>query len=202
MRRKEVVDSNHQITYHIKHKTEELVVFHHFQSISKSVAWCYFDSTDLSIKILPINLRKMTTNDVATADVVIIEWDDLMLLRHHSNENKTDVQMATKMKHVQDAIDQSYGSSNGIGIMAIRGVPNFVTYKDQFLIQAHALATKLTEDYREMHLTDKSSLYNAGWSYGKEQLGQNKPPDTSKGSFYYNPVTDTPGTAHDRELYP
>ena len=51
-------------------------------------------------------------------------------------------------------------------------------------------------------MTDASSLYNAGWSYGKEQLGHNKPPDTSKGSFYYNPVTDTPGTEQDRIRYP
>ena len=146
----------------------------------------------------------MTTSEVATANVVIVEWDDLMLVQKHplQHENKIDVRVAEKKKLIQDAIDQSYSSSHGIGIMAIRGVPNFVSYKDRFLIQAHALATKFTEEYLETHLTDKSSLYNAGWSYGKEQLGQNKPPDTSKGSFYYNPVTDTPGTEQDRKQYP
>ena len=143
----------------------------------------------------------MMTKDIATADVVIVEWDDLMLLRQQQPD-EISIQVVTKMKQVQNAIDQAYGSTNGIGIMAIRGVPNFVSYKDQFLMQAHALATKLTEEYRETHLTDPSSLYNAGWSYGKEQLGHNKPPDTSKGSFYYNPVTDSPGTEEDRQLYP
>ena len=147
----------------------------------------------------------MTTNsnNVATADVVIIEWDDLLLLlQPHENRIDSVQVVATTSKRIQDAIDQSYGCSNGIGVMAIRGVPNFVSYKDQFLIQAHALATKFTEEYRETHLTDPSSLYNAGWSYGKERLGHNKPPDTSKGSFYYNPVTDIPGTEQDRDQYP
>jgi isopenicillin N synthase-like dioxygenase len=45
------------------------------------------------------------------------------------------------------------------------------------------------------------SLYNAGWSHGKEKLKANTP-DTAKASFYFNPVVDVPGSAEDREKYP
>jgi hypothetical protein len=137
------------------------------------------------------------------ANVVIVEWDDLMMLQQQQHNHQiTDESVVTaKLKIIQDAIERSY-CRNGIGIMAVRGVPNFVPLKDQFLIQAHTLATQLTEEYREENLTDVASLYNAGWSYGKEQLGHDKPPDTSKGSFYYNPIVDTPGTEQDRIQYP
>lgn len=50
-------------------------------------------------------------------------------------------------------------------------------------------------------MTDHKSLYNAGWSFGKEKLKGDKP-DLSKGSFYYNPLTDMPGTEADREQFP
>ncbi len=33
-------------------------------------------------------------------------------------------------------------------------------------------------------------MYNAGWSFGKEKMGD--VPDFSKGSFYFNPLTDNP----------
>lgn len=50
-------------------------------------------------------------------------------------------------------------------------------------------------------LTDHKSLYNSGWSHGKEKLKGDKP-DLAKGSFYFNPLTDIPGTDDDREQYP
>jgi len=49
-------------------------------------------------------------------------------------------------------------------------------------------------------LSDSKSFYNAGWSHGKEKLGD--VPDLAKASYYFNPITDTPGTEEERERYP
>jgi hypothetical protein len=43
---------------------------------------------------------------------------------------------------------------------------------------------------------DPTSLYNFGWSHGKETLG--KAPDMHKGSYYANPLLDAP--SNDPEL--
>ena len=130
------------------------------------------------------------------AQVVVVEWDDLVLSsRDHQSHSE-------RINRIQSAIERAYGLQTGIGILAVRGVPGFVQAKDAFLPMAHTLATQLPESYREEHLTDPASLYNAGWSFGKEKLGHDKPPDTAKGSFYYNPVTDVPGTEEDRIKYP
>ena len=47
---------------------------------------------------------------------------------------------------------------------------------------------------------DPKTLYNAGWSHGKEKLGDK--PDTAKGSFYFNPLSDKPGTPELRHQFP
>ena len=101
---------------------------------------------------------------------------------------------------MRSLLERAYGPQ-GTGILAIRNMPGFVEAKNAFLPEAHTLAT-LPSDYLETHLTDAASLYNAGWSYGKEKLGANKPPDTAKGSFYYNPISDLPGTPELRRQYP
>lgn len=41
-----------------------------------------------------------------------------------------------------------------------------------------------------MRCEDPTSLYNFGWSHGKEVLGS--APDTHKGSYYANPLLDAP----------
>lgn len=89
--------------------------------------------------------------------------------------------------------------SEGSGLVAIRNVPGFVEAKRAFLPMAHDLVT-LPSEYLENKLTDAESLYNAGWSHGKEKMGDK--PDLAKGSFYYNPVTDLPGSPQDRKKYP
>jgi isopenicillin N synthase-like dioxygenase len=63
---------------------------------------------------------------------------------------------------------------------------------------AHALA-HLKPEYHKA-LEDPTSLYNAGWSHGKEKLGDE--PDFAKASYYFNPITDAPGTEVEREKYP
>jgi hypothetical protein len=131
------------------------------------------------------------------AEVVIVDWDDL--IRSFTCDDALNLGPTNR---IQSAIEEAYGLQEGIGILAVRGVPGFVQAKDAFLPMAHTLAKELPESYREEHLTDPASLYNAGWSFGKEKLGHDKPPDTAKGSFYYNPVTDVPGTEEDRIKYP
>jgi isopenicillin N synthase-like dioxygenase len=96
-------------------------------------------------------------------------------------------------------LEQAYGVGS-LGVLAIRNVPNFVQAKEAVLPLAHTLA-HLPATYLEEELQDESSLYNAGWSFGKEKLSGDTP-DTSKASFYFNPLTDTPGSADDRKQYP
>ena len=74
-------------------------------------------------------------------------------------------------------IEQAYGPG-GLGALAIRGIPGFVEKKATFLPLAHTLGN-LPEE-RLQKLEDEKSLYNAGWSRGREKLGDK--PDTAKGS--------------------
>mmetsp|Transcript_21515 Transcript_21515/g.30770 ORF Transcript_21515/g.30770 Transcript_21515/m.30770 type:complete len:384 (-) Transcript_21515:107-1258(-) len=89
-------------------------------------------------------------------------------------------------------------ATSPLGIIAIRNIPNFVEAKNAFLPMAYALAHLKPECHKE--LEDPKSFYNAGWSHGKEKLGDE--PDFAKASYYFNPLTDVPGTQEDRETYP
>jgi hypothetical protein len=50
-----------------------------------------------------------------------------------------------------------------------------------------------------LSLEDPTSLYSAGWSFGKEKFGDK--PDTKKASFYFNPLCDDPNPPT-RQQYP
>ena len=118
-------------------------------------------------------------------ELMILDWSEI------ADTETTTPALLSKLEHALGA--------TGIGLVAIRNVPDFVETKAAFLPQAHALA-HLPAAYLEEHLTDAASLYNAGWSHGKEKLGDK--PDLAKGSFYYNPIIDVPGTPADRHKYP
>jgi len=90
-------------------------------------------------------------------------------------------------------------SSSALGIIAIRGIPNFVKTKRNLLPLAHKLV-HLPSNYLEEDLADEASFYSSGYSHGKEKMGD--APDYSKASFYFNPITDVPGTEEDRIRYP
>lgn len=96
------------------------------------------------------------------------------------------------------SIQQAFGP-DGVGLIAIRNVPNFVALKQALLTQAHTLANLPNEELEK--LEDVDSLYNAGWSHGKEKLKADEP-DWNKASFYFNPLVDVPGTEQDRRQYP
>ena len=112
--------------------------------------------------------------------------------------------VASSNVDLSDALERAFGGSNTddaspLGIIAIRNVPGFVDAKNKFLPMAHSLA-HLDSQYLESKLSDPKSFYNAGWSHGKEKLGDK--PDFAKASYYFNPITDKPGTEEEREQYP
>lgn len=102
--------------------------------------------------------------------LVILEYDDLC-----------------SDKDLSEEILKAYGA-NSIGALAIRGIPNWNEMCDKTLPMSHALAA-LPKDQLEK-LEDEPSMYNAGWSYGKEKMGDT--PDYAKASFYFNPLMDDP----------
>ena len=116
-----------------------------------------------------------------------------------------DYQEIASSKDLSVQLDRAFGGhlsssdSSPLGIIAVRNVPNFVSAKQNFLPLAHALA-HLDAQYLEQELSDPESMYNAGWSHGKEKLGDE--PDFAKASYYFNPLTDKPGTDAEREKYP
>ena len=119
----------------------------------------------------------------------------LYLLLHKAFGNDT----RSSSSYSNDTSQSSIASAP-LGLIVIRNIPDFVQTKESFLPLAHQLIN-LPQSYLNTKLTDESSMYNAGWSHGKEKL-KNDAPDLSKGSFYFNPVTDTPGTEQDRKDYP
>lgn len=121
--------------------------------------------------------------------LVIIDYEDLLGDPLSSNQN------------ISSQLSKAFSSSqSSLGIIAIRNIPSFVESKQSFLPLAHKLS-HLPTAYLEDQLTDEKSMYNAGWSHGKEQLKKGQP-DFHKASFYFNPITDVPGSIEDREKFP
>lgn len=87
-------------------------------------------------------------------------------------------------------IEQGFGP-DGLGILSVSDVPGFSSLRRNLLHLSPRLA-HLPEEVK-MTLEDPHSRYNFGWSHGKEKLESGKP-DTLKGSFYANPILDTPTT--------
>eukprot|EP00808_Paulinella_micropora_P018464 g50016.t1 len=91
----------------------------------------------------------------------------------------------------------AYGP-NGLGALAIAGVPNLNTLTQRLLPLAHAVAHLPAQE--KAALEHSESMYNAGWSHGKEKLGDR--PDLAKGSFYGNPLYDQAGTEEELARHP
>lgn len=125
-------------------------------------------------------------------ELVIIDYNDL--ISTHNDK------LHPLLKKAFGTSSCSSSSPQSLGLIAIRNIPSFVETKESFLPLAHKLAN-LPRQYLDTHLTDEASMYNAGWSHGKEKLKDDKP-DFSKGSFYFNPIVDVPGSEEERKLYP
>lgn len=107
-----------------------------------------------------------------TARTVTVPYSDL---------KDKDVDLSAK-------IEEGFGP-NGLGILSVSAVPGYSLLRQNLLHLSPRLAS-LPEDAKK-EMEDPSSRYNFGWSHGKEKLESGKP-DIWKGSFYANPVLDTP----------
>ncbi|KAH9937403.1 Clavaminate synthase-like protein [Fomitopsis serialis] len=99
------------------------------------------------------------------------------------------------------SIAKAFGSQpDCLGIVVVRDLPSsYVVARERLLKLAYCFAN-LDHEVRE-HYADPRSKYSFGWSHGKETM--NGRPDTLKGSYYANPIVDTPDvTAGQREAYP
>eukprot|EP01083_Nonionella_stella_P205110 747235_1 len=110
------------------------------------------------------------------SSIVTISYDDLL---HQSNENK----------NIPQRIGEGWGV-NGLGIIAVTGIPKYQELRAKLLRLSYRLATETPKEVLESDaLTIPESFYSVGWSHGKEKVEGDKY-DTAKGSFYANPITD------------
>jgi isopenicillin N synthase-like dioxygenase len=100
-------------------------------------------------------------------------------------------------KDLSEEIFEAFGP-NGLGALTISGIPGYSEARNELLSLGHTLA-HLPED-KKAKLEHPASMYNVGWSFGKEKLGDK--PDLSKGSFYANPLYDHPSTEEENKKYP
>lgn len=99
-------------------------------------------------------------------------------------------------KDLTEEIYEAYGP-DGLGALTISGIPEFLKQREQLLplgydVRRSDMKQKDTSSYKIASpqlahipqeklakLEDAESLWNAGWSYGREKLGDDA--DTSKG---------------------
>jgi isopenicillin N synthase-like dioxygenase len=86
-----------------------------------------------------------------------------------------------------NSILEAFGP-NGLGVILVSGVPEWDILTKSTIPLAHKLVNLGEETLHS--LAHEPSLYNSGWSFGKEKLGDK--PDFKKGSFYFNPLSDNP----------
>ncbi|PPQ64743.1 hypothetical protein CVT26_002687 [Gymnopilus dilepis] len=99
------------------------------------------------------------------------------------------------------AIEKAFGSDpTSLGIIVVRDLPaEYPVYRERLLKLAYHFA-HLDETVRESY-SDPSSKYSFGWSHGKEIM--NGQPDTLKGSYYANPITEEETVSpQGREAFP
>lgn len=87
-----------------------------------------------------------------------------------------------------NAIESAFGP-DGLGIIAVRGVPGIVEQRGA-LLPLIATFAALPDAVKDKYV-DVVSTYNIGWSHGREAMSTGKP-DLAKGSYYFNAVADRP----------
>jgi isopenicillin N synthase-like dioxygenase len=100
--------------------------------------------------------------------VVVVEYDDLLADKDLSAE-----------------IETAFGY-DGVGVLAVRGVPDLQERRKELLPLAHRFANFPDDVKAKYEIED--NFYQVGWSHGKEIL--DGAPDYAKGSFYANPLMD------------
>ena len=104
--------------------------------------------------------------------VITLQYEDLLSFdKEKPNEN------------LIGQVKESFGPQ-GLGILAVDGIPKFGVLRNVLL----PLAAQLPEKVDGNCIHEKSK-YSVGWSYGKEELSPGKP-DFGKGSYYGNPLVE------------
>lgn len=80
-------------------------------------------------------------------------------------------------KDLSKEIFEAYGPG-GLGALTISGVPDYVECRSRLLPLGHSLAHAPPD--LKSKLEHEPSMWNVGWSHGKEKLGDT--PDLAKGS--------------------
>mmetsp|Transcript_26205 Transcript_26205/g.32300 ORF Transcript_26205/g.32300 Transcript_26205/m.32300 type:complete len:435 (-) Transcript_26205:123-1427(-) len=151
-------------------------------------------NTEENLVIIDYHDLQKQPNDISTAK-------ELHPLLHKAfGFSSSSSSSSTSSSSSSSSYSKNHDGNSALGVIVIRNIPSFVETKNSFLPLAHKLAT-LPQDYLDTNLTDAKSMYNTGWSHGKEKL-KNNIPDYAKGSYYFNPITDSPGTEEERDKYP
>ena len=115
--------------------------------------------------------------------VVTISYADLIQSSKQAR-NKSESESVIK------SIGEAFGNNDAsLGIVFISDIPNFQELRKRTLQLTHRLGNLQKEVLEK--LEDEQSFYSVGWSHGKERVEGDKL-DHSKGSYYFNPVSDTP----------
>jgi isopenicillin N synthase-like dioxygenase len=138
------------------------------------------DLTDIMAAVKGSASRNIVRAVAAEPDqyeVVVVEYADLLADKDLSTE-----------------IERAFGY-DGVGVLAVRGVPELERRRQELLPLAHRFAN--LPDSVKAKYERPDAFYNVGWSHGKEIL--DGAPDYAKGSFYANPLMDeaTPDQAKD-----
>jgi isopenicillin N synthase-like dioxygenase len=88
---------------------------------------------------------------------------------------------------LSDKIQIAYGE-DGLGILTVSNVPGLLKAREELLVLSQRFA--VLPDAVKQKYAHPESKYSFGWSHGVENL-EGKP-DTSKGSYYNNPMYDKP----------
>ena len=94
------------------------------------------------------------------------------------------------------AIEKAYGP-DGLGVITVCGIPEWEEVVNRTIPLAHELVSLPQQVLKD--LEHEESLFNSGWCFGKEKMGDK--PDTKKGSYYFNPLSDDP-RPETREKHP
>jgi isopenicillin N synthase-like dioxygenase len=130
-------------------------------------------------------LRCLTLSPKNMQEVVVLDFNDLV----------------KKEANLSEMIAKAFGDSQDcLGLCFVKNVPNLLPLRERLLKSASKLAHLPMQDLDA--ITHPESLYNFGWSHGKEVM--NGKPDFAKGSFYNNPVFNSPAciTTEFQKKYP
>jgi isopenicillin N synthase-like dioxygenase len=116
------------------------------------------------------NSNKRRRSSSISTSVVVLKYEDLI-----SN------------KDLSASIEKAFGE-NGLGILAVSGVPDVESKRSRLLPLAPRFAN-FSDEIKEKY-EHPESYWSFGWSHGKEKL-QGRP-DFAKGSYYNNPCENAP----------